>query len=207
MWQRFSRLLGLACVSVMLGLVLGLSAPASAVTIYTYAGRPFSVVSGPYTTSMSVTGTITLSSPIPANSATIDVTPYITAFSISDGITTITQLNNEFGQNSSFLFSTNATGDIVSWGVSVDILNNMPGDAFIYTNNGTGISPFMVHDEGRTYPNGVETVVPPDTSPVVFDGSNDNSPGFWTVTPEPGTATLIAVGLAMLGWGCRATLY
>lgn len=63
---------------------------------YTYTGDNFTTVSGAYTTSMRVTGTLVTSSPIPPNSVGIDISGILTSWSFSDGVQTITSADGEF---------------------------------------------------------------------------------------------------------------
>jgi hypothetical protein len=64
---------------------------------------------------MFVTAMVTLAGPLPANMPFTFVTPL--AFSLSDGVQTITTLN---AINTSFFFATGPTGMITLWQVSVD---------------------------------------------------------------------------------------
>ena len=81
-------------------------------TTYQYTGNPFTTVSGPYTTSDFVTVMLTLASPLGANMPLTQVFP--TAFTLFDGVQTITNLNATF---SLFQFATGPTGAITLWEV------------------------------------------------------------------------------------------
>src|SRR5262245_5197325 len=80
---------------------------------YQYTGNPFTQVSGPYTMSMFVTAMVTLAGPLAPNMPLTQVVP--TAFTISDGVQTITNLN---ATAFAFFFGTDSTGAITSWFVS-----------------------------------------------------------------------------------------
>lgn len=56
---------------------------------YTYTGPNFTVVAGGYTTSMSVTASITTSALIPPNETGYDIIPLVTNWSMSDGVNTL----------------------------------------------------------------------------------------------------------------------
>lgn len=77
---------------------------------YTYAGPNFTDVAGGYTTSMSVTASITTSAPIPPNETGYDVIPLVTNWSMSDGVN-----NLQNGPDSYFyaVVDTDSAGHIV----------------------------------------------------------------------------------------------
>ena len=81
-------------------------------TTYQYTGNPFTDVDPPYTTSDFVSGMVTLAGPLAPNMPLTSVTP--TAFTLFDGVQTITNLN---ALSSSFSFSTGPTGAITGWNV------------------------------------------------------------------------------------------
>ena len=168
---------------------LSLAYPASVQavpTTYQYTGNPFTVVSGPYTTSDFVTAMITLASPLGANMPLTEVTP--TAFTLSDGVQTIT--NHGPGLLlTSFLFATDASGAISMWGVNVERIHNATTGAIVTNNDPTDIA-----DVG---------IVIPEGGPFVL-GANVLTPGVWSVSgsvPDSGstlslmTLTLVALGL------------
>ena len=99
---------------------LSLAYPASVQavpTTYHYRGNPFTDVSGPYTTSDFVRAMTTLASPLGAK-FNGSVSP--TAFTFSNGVQTISYLN---AVHTSFNFSTDATGAIISWYVTAERRN------------------------------------------------------------------------------------
>ena len=83
-------------------------------TTYQYTGNPFTDVSGAYTTSMFVTAMVTVTGPLAPNMPFTQVFP--TAFTLSDGVQTLTNLNSF---SSEFFFATGPTGAITMWTVVV----------------------------------------------------------------------------------------
>src|SRR5258708_6231145 len=106
---------------------------------YTYTGNTFTTVTDPdYTTSDSVSGMLTLASPLAANSPLSLVTP--TSFSFTDGVQLIsTTVDNIV----SIQVGTGPTGEIIIWNIH---LFSIPG--VIDTIN-TGST---VHDLGSDFP-------------------------------------------------------
>ncbi len=95
---------------------------AQAVT-YFYSGEEFVQVFGDYDTTMSVTGSITTSSPIPPNSVDFDISTIATQWSFSDGVQTIDNLNGVFHNAPDFApkVQTDAAGNITSALITVAI--------------------------------------------------------------------------------------
>ena len=165
---------------------LSLAYPASVEavpTTYQYKGNPFTIVSGPYTTSMFVTATVTLAAPLGANMPLTDVTP--TAFTFFDGVQTINN-HNATPPDVVFQFATDATSTITHWDVIVAILD-FPK---IGTENDP-TTPFGIADFGE--------------DENLDQGFNSDSPGVWSVNasvPDAGstlslmTLTLMALGVA-----------
>ena len=157
-------------------------------TTYQYTGNPFTVATGPYNTSDFVTAMVTLAAPLGANMPLTQVIP--TAFTLSDGVQTIT--NNGPGTVffSEFLFATDASGAISMWRAVVETIYNDFTTGAIVTNN----DPTDIHDSGILIPIG---------GPFVF-GANERLPGGWSgpiSAPDTGstlsmlTLTLMALGL------------
>ena len=160
---------------------LSLAYPASVQavpTTYMYTGNHFTDVSGPYTTSDFVTAMVTLASPLPPSAFT-SVTPL--AFSISDGVQTITNLN---ALGAGFHFTTDAAAHITLW---LAFASTAPAFPQIGTGNSLPITAMDV---------GID----------VFGhfGEVDDNPGVWrqvTAVPDTGstislmTLTLMALGL------------
>ena len=152
-------------------------------TTYQYTGNPFTFAIAPYTTSDFVTGMLTLAGPLASN-FNGTVTP--TAFTFSDGVQTLTNLNAVF---SSFLFVTGPTGQITGWDIEVD----RELHTFISTTN---IADFQTIDIG--------------ISVGISQGSfafNQDQPGRWenrsAVTDSGSTLSMLTLTLMALGLVAR----
>jgi hypothetical protein len=175
---------------VFCGLVLAAlpSSRASADVIYTYTGNTFTTnfsgepVDPPFTTSDSVSIWFTLPAPLGDNHVFTTITP--TAYSLFDGIDTITNADG-FTPSRDFRVGTDATGAISSW----DIDHELPQDAPIFSAIGSFNSPLnALLDYGR---HGFLDVG------VIFD-----NPGTWTsVTTPPSTETPEPSSLLLLSSG------
>jgi hypothetical protein len=146
---------------------------------YTYTGNPFTDVSGPYTTSDRVTATVTLASPFGPNMPLTIVTPL--AFSFSDGVQTITDLNVV---STSIAFETGQTGVITEWEIQV-------------------ISGFGVVRTTNTPPLGDVVDV---GAMGLAQGFNLGAPGEWVLSPVPdvgSTLALLFLSLTALGVAAR----
>jgi hypothetical protein len=185
---------------VLSAALLVLPLPLMADTIYTYTGNPFDEFepASPYSTSDFVSGSFTAASPLAANVTDFTVTP--ASYTFSDGLQSA---NNSNSAPTSFLVSTNASGDIVSWLLVFELSGNISGASFIET------SDLPVFANGM--PDGAieeDLGIPPSTSLGDSLGSNQSAfntfdPGTWTVstttaaaaTPEPASLLLTATGL------------
>ena len=165
-------------VAVMIMLCAG---AASADTTYDYTVQPFSTFGGiTCPPECSMTGSFSVAQPLPPNLAFGAITP--TTFSFTDGSVTITPLNYGHG-NSFFKFSTDASGAIAFWNVTLT----------------------------EVWPPNLVTEYAPNPQPwgpsiISFDGvytggyAFTSTAGTWTqvepiATPEPGTALLLGAGL------------
>ena len=148
---------------------------------YEYTGNPFTLVSGPYTTSDRVTGTVTLSTPLGDNMPLTAVSPL--AFSFFDGIQTISNMNASF---SGFEFATGSSGLPSQWSVDVQTAG---GNDEIQTIN-VPLNAVDIADMGASI------------------GQAAGSPGTWSVStapvPDPGSSiTLLSLSLTALGVAAR----
>jgi hypothetical protein len=89
--KRFSVFL---CLIFTIFLCLSGISTASADVRYTYTGDNFVVVTGDYTTSMSISGWIEMNDPIPPNTPLTDFSDSITSYSFFDGIITLDSNNS-----------------------------------------------------------------------------------------------------------------
>jgi len=186
MQLRFARLIAqVQCLAVLpIGLVLGLGAPAWADVIYTYTGNPFTSAQAPYTTLDKITATMTLTNPLAPSLSLSDVTPNLVALSMSDGVQTLGLAGST---DTTAEFSTDSTGAITNWQVVLAILAS-PGTTRLLATENTSLQEKDVVDN------------PVIGSIFLQAGSNENSPGVWTLVPEPFSVTLLAMGLvAMAG--------
>jgi hypothetical protein len=162
---------------------LSLAYPASVQavpTTYQYTGNPFTIATGPYTTSDFVSGMVTLAGPLPPNFLGF-VTP--TAFTFSDGVQTITNLTSILVF---FAFGTGPTGRIYYW------------EAEVVTADNSSISTWDTFDvvfDSAHY-------LTPNQEPGF--GFNEQQPGVWemrSAVADTGstlsimTLTLMALGL------------
>ncbi|HEY1471916.1 MAG TPA: hypothetical protein VGF61_22950 [Candidatus Acidoferrum sp.] len=156
-----------------LALAVGLLTAASVQavpTTYSYTGRPFTSVSGPYTTSDFVSGTVTFASPLGDNFPFGSVSP--TAFSFSDGTQTITNAGASVLASS---FGTGPAGQITRW---TFVIQTQFGGGITTSNPPLGVS----GDQGRNLFGG-------------GNASNNGTPGSWTSpssTPTTNPATNVA---------------
>lgn len=168
-------------IALLAALLLPLPALADSYT-YTYTGNDFTTVAGNYALGDSVTGGFTLSAPLPGS--TYD-TAIPALFSFSDGTQTITNSNSTSSDlaQDHFLVETDASGDIVTWGIQFFQQSN---GSSIYTGNFSG----AVQDLGSNGNSGLSYA------------HNDGDAGTWAVTdnpaitPEPSSFILLGTGLA-----------
>jgi hypothetical protein len=163
-----------------LALVAGLylsTLPMMADTVYSYTGKHYTSASLPYTTADSIIGSLTISAPLGDNLTLAAVNP--SAFSFSDGVETFNGGNTP---TSTFLFSTDASGNISGWLV-----------AFI-DSSGDELSSIKIGGTTDSVLNNVG------------GASNVGDPGVWsaTVVPKPSSLALMGTGvLGLVGVGRR----
>jgi len=194
---------GVLCVqAAAIGLLLSATVSASATITYEYTGGGFTTFTNGYKSTDHVTASFALQDPIPANVTSLDLlgsfsgVTLVSPLTMSDGVQSlVTSLGFDrcfgFLVCGRLIVSTDAMGRITSWDADA-AQSEPPGFASaVFTMN---VPPDVanVTDGGS------------NAGPVCFlpcgSGSNQGMPGTWTVTPEPGTATLLAAGLvAMAG--------
>jgi hypothetical protein len=182
-------------LGIVVALHLGVLVSSGQGYIYTYTGNDFTSVSGDYTTSDKVTGSITLSAPLGDNyegnpSATLlsynftdEVGPQSAAGSMAGGLGFPYVMESTFGTDSS--------GAIVSWNFAVTGFS--PSGTLtkgIQTENDSG----GVMDSGNFVQEGV----------IEGEGSVSSDPGMWveTIVPEPSIGTLfVSFAAVVLAFG------
>jgi len=169
--------------------ILGMS-PASATT-YTYTGNNFTYATGPYTKSDAVSGYLTLQYPLGDNLDLLNQAGFVSAFSFTDGVQTLTQNNAYVGLAQ---FSTNSSGAITGWDlnfVSDSHLSNIYTYYYYY-------SPYNYYpsrDGGGSYDaylgEGIHDGLHGTMTPVTTDVG---------AVPEPSTWAMMILGFAGVGF-------
>src|SRR5439155_18345549 len=177
--RTLSKIIRLSCA---VGILTAAAVQATPIT-YTYTGTPFTTVTGAYTTSDKVTGSVELMTPLGPNMSLTSVTPL--AFSFFDGVQTI---NNSTSNFATISFATGPTGAIMGWLVEVGT-----GTGLIQTAN-----TIAAFDSGQLLPFGT------GSGSVVFAVN----PGTWTATttsvPDAGsTFGLLSLSVTALGGATR----
>jgi len=153
------------------------SLPLGASVIYTYTGNYFDEFTdttgiGPeYDASMRVQGIIELASPLSPDLTMADVTPISYAF--HDGVNIVTETGDHGGQDI-FRFSTDGTGSITEWDVTIPIFPPSPVSAGDIIK--ASITRSSVQD---TVDLGFTGTYFDSTNYAVDLGSIDGSPGSW----------------------------
>jgi hypothetical protein len=170
--------------AVSVGALLSIS-PAAAAT-YVYTGLNFTSATGSYTTSDSVTGSLTVASPLGDSMTYVYSTmPTPFSWSFSDGVQMISGNDTSNSNVATWLVTTGTTGNIVSWLIDVVI--------------GTASNPPFI----EIFSGGGDTACNSSPCSASGDASNDTA-GSWapqtSATPLPAALPLFAGGLGMMGW-------
>ena len=187
------RLAGMLLLGFLCAIVLAPSATAD--TVYTYTGNPFTEFQGTDACiggvgECSITLSFTLAFPLPANFGSgflTLVTPL--SFSMTDGVHTLTQLNS----TPFFLVETGPTGQIDFWGISASTPLVPPEQFFLVTQRTASV--VFGDDDTNTF----TAVGNGDFNSTGFARVLDN-PGTWTIStvphvPEPSSLMLLSAGL------------
>jgi hypothetical protein len=199
--RRFSLPQSSSLLSVAI-LLLGLGESARATAIYEYAGNFYDTISdttppaGTYTTSMRVTGRLSLASPLLPDQPLQDISGSLLGFSFSDGRSTLDDTNSSLIQID---IRTDAQGDISDW--IVKAFTDSAPFAAAGDRNAEIITARSYVDLGSigectAASAGMCTTAGLDSASATLAG-----PGTWTLVPEPSSALLLGGGLLVLA--CR----
>ena len=178
---------------VCLGLV---SASTNAAVVYSYIGNNYdNIVAGTaFNTDMHITGSFELSDRLAPNLGFTTISP--TVFSFSNGVETFS--NTIPLRSSFFAVSTDSTGDIIDWVVTIEgeyPAPPAPGD----TQGTILLSPSL--DQGIIYECNSFAAQPPGacSSGGVTDLAEANQGGTWSVSTVPVPAAAWLFGSGLLG--------
>jgi hypothetical protein len=182
---------------------IALAPSAGADTVYTYTGNPFTDFYGSDTCisgvgECQVSFSFTVASPLPANFGSefqSGYPVYPLAFSLTDGVNTITQSNAVLGAAGSIYIRTDASGQIDEWNILESQLTSQENPA-IFTVNFIE-DPSLVNSPSLTVDETTTRTVPREVS--VGGASNSNSPGTWTMSNVPEPSSLMLLGTGLLG--------
>ncbi|MDJ0847579.1 MAG: PEP-CTERM sorting domain-containing protein [Myxococcota bacterium] len=170
---------------------------AGAVATYAYTGDFFDEFQdsdppeGSYTSSMRVTGSFSLATELPADLPWTDIGRSVIDFSFADGRSVLTDANT---LESGFFVSTDAMGRILNWAVYLDETGTDP-DVAGEINRAMSTVWDGVWDPSDS--GGIAICVAPGSTFCDLQGDRGESdtPGTWTLIPEPSAAALLGFGL------------
>jgi len=189
-----------ALIALLGGVVLFSTNSTQASTIYNYVGTNYVDVfdatppSGAYTTSMRVTGSVTLTNALVPNSGFV-VPNDIETFAFSDGRILYTPQNSSVAI---FDFSTDPSGTITRWDILLRIGSDPNGPHVAGDQVETLFSRFGIQVDDSDRPRFSEWIDPIHTGLDAADTAAGH-PGTWTATPVPAALPLFATGLGALG--------
>jgi hypothetical protein len=172
---------------------------ASATANYSYAGDYFETIrddalpAGTYTTEMRITGSFERASELGANFVWDTIAGDVLSYSFNDGRVHLTEANSRIIE---FIVATDALGNIERWSVYiVQDLDAVVGDQagsirILYGPSGSF--------EAGTLAECLELNARGDACGLAGSDAGEvriRSGGYWTLTPEPTTASLFGLGL------------
>jgi hypothetical protein len=191
-----------------LGLLLLTPAIVRADITYTYTGSALTTCNGTYAgTCTEETASFTLAAPLGDSMDAENIASIVTAFSISDGSGVTLNLSSP-GLFGDLYVETNSTGNISEWSIAAAVCNDVSCSTTTQMITESGIVGAMsvpgfaldfVTTDLPTAPSG-----PPCITISSFDAAacslldtayTIDTPGNWTVTPEPSSAVLFVSGL------------
>ncbi len=193
---------------------LGALGVARASETLNYQSLPYTVIVNtgntsslfPYSLGESITGSLTLATPLAPNLYRQAVTP--SSFAFGDGVVAIDNLSPGADQ-SSFEFSTDSTGAITEWFTlaSAVFLTSAGGDLVLDIRLAylPGTQTFNLYDASIQI---LCAVQDPSCSLIGYTEAHSDENGQWTVgavsdVPEPGAWMLMLLGLGAAGAGLR----
>ena len=188
------------CIAILASVVFYSTNSTQASTIYTYTGTNYVSIndatppSGFYTTSMNVTGSVTLTNVLGPNSP-LQFINDVESFSFSDGRILYTPQNSSVAI---FFLATNAADTISRWDIELRIGGDpngphVAGDQIESLFVRFGI---QVDDNDRAR---FSQFIDPTHAGLDAADSAVGHPGSWATTPLPGSFPLFATGLGALG--------
>lgn len=153
--------------------------PALTPTTYDYVGEPFTAPPPPYSATDRVSGSVTLTGPLPTlNPLDLDLAPFLIDFAFGDGVQTRTSADSAVCL---IRFGTGAAGNIANWQVSLrELPLPMPGNAQQFIDSNSNF------DQAGVGPAGSE----PCSGFIPGLLANNSVPGDWINDPAPGPITV-----------------
>ena len=180
-WKQWRTFLGF--------LVAVLSAQlAWASEIYEYQGNDYTFASGPYTTSMAISGDFTVATPLSPNLVGYIFTPL--TFDFTDGVLDLNNLDSNITDDF-FQVSTDALGGITGTVIYLNIYNLPP-----FQGNPQNDHLQIYDPDGDT---AADLIFFPDGNVGLVGEGTNPTPGQWTgqsasSTPEPASISLLLTG-------------